>query len=63
MIVPYRAGQKVSWTATRLESETAVGAEITIGNEQLRVVAFRKNGVTGRAVLNGMDVTGPVIIK
>jgi len=63
VLVPYRAGKLISWEAKRLESETAIGVEVTMGDGKPQVVAFRKHGVTGPAVLNGLDVKGPVALK
>ena len=63
VIVPYRAGQKATCEAKRLESATAIGVEMTIDNNKPQIVAFRKNGITGPAVLNGLDVNGSMILK
>lgn len=63
VIVPYRAGQRAGWEAKRMESETAVGVEITFENDNPRIVAFRRSGVGGSAALNGLNIKGPVVLK
>ncbi|MDZ4198096.1 MAG: DUF4962 domain-containing protein [Kiritimatiellia bacterium] len=50
VIVPYRAGEAPQIRARRIESDTAVGAEIEIGGK-IRRAAFRKPGVKGEARL------------
>jgi hypothetical protein len=62
VIVPHRAGQRVEWTAERLESDTAIGARVRRGEKTL-LVAFRKEGVTGKASLAGMTFEGAVMVK
>lgn len=63
VIVPYRAGRQVAWEAKRLESGTAVGVELSLNKGKPQVVAFRKQGITGSAILNGLDFAGPVALK
>jgi hypothetical protein len=62
VIVPYRAGQKTEWTAERLESDTALGARVQRGGKTV-IIAFRKEGVTGKATLAGVTFEGAVVVK
>ncbi|HVK02726.1 MAG TPA: DUF4962 domain-containing protein, partial [Armatimonadaceae bacterium] len=62
VIAPYRAGKRTPWTAERLESPTAVGARLVRDGKTV-TVAFRKDGVTGRASLAGLSFDGPVSVR
>ncbi len=62
VIAPHRAGQSVEWTAERLESDTAVGAQVRRGGKTV-LVAFRKEGVPGAASLAGLTFEGAVAVR
>jgi hypothetical protein len=62
VIVPYRAGKRVDWTARRIEEESAVGVRLERGGEAA-LVGFRKEGVTGPAEIEGEAFEGPVLVK
>ncbi|MBI5396271.1 MAG: DUF4962 domain-containing protein [Verrucomicrobia bacterium] len=52
VIMPYRAGQKVAWTAERLATPASVGARIMLGGKTI-VVNFPKSGLTAPTVTVG----------
>ena len=52
VIIPHRAGPRADWTARRAESETALGVAVRRGGRET-LVAFRKEGVTGAATMEG----------
>ncbi|MBI3328362.1 MAG: DUF4962 domain-containing protein [Nitrospinae bacterium] len=62
LIVPYRMGQRVEWSAERLESDTAIGARVERGGQAV-VVAFRKGGVEGAASLAGWTFEGSIVVR
>ncbi len=61
IIVPHRHGQSPTLTATRLESDSALGALVTL-NDRSSIVAFRKPGTTGPASLENHSWTGPFLL-
>ncbi len=54
VILPYRNGQAPEVSCERVESATAIGARIKV-NGKSRLVAFRKEGVDGKATLDGVE--------
>jgi hypothetical protein len=60
-ILPYRAGKRESWTATRIESETAVGVRIETAGKKTRML-FRKQGARGPASADGVAFEGPAAV-
>jgi hypothetical protein len=62
VVVPYRAGERVEWTAEREESDTAVGLRFTRDGEE-RLVAIRKAGAGDTAELGGWQFTGPTGLR
>ncbi len=62
VIVPYRAGSRVDWTAEREESASAIGVRLTRNGEETRV-GFRKTGEAATAQLDGWEFTGPAAVR
>jgi hypothetical protein len=62
VLLPYRAGQRAEWTTERLESNTALGARLQSKGKNI-LVGFRKNGVTGKASLGGVEFEENVLIR
>jgi hypothetical protein len=62
LIVPYRAGKREAWTATRVESFSAVGVRIERGGKAT-TMAIRKEGVDGPASVDGVVFTVPAIVS
>ena len=62
VLVPHRAGKQVAWTAERVESDTALGARVTLGGKTT-LVGFRKSGVTGTTRLGEASWNGPAIAQ
>lgn len=62
VLAPYRTGQRVEWTAERIESPTAVGARIRRSGDTI-TVAFRKPGATGAASVDGLIFNDPFAVR
>ncbi len=62
VIVPYRAGRREGWTATRLETDSAVGLRLERAGKTTRL-AFRKEGARAAASLDGATFEGPVFLR
>jgi hypothetical protein len=62
VIVPYRAGKRVPWTAARIESETALGVRLERAGKTTRLL-FRKDGARGPASADGVPFDGPAVAR
>lgn len=62
VIVPYRKGARTEWKAERLESSSAIGIRFQRNGKSI-TVAFRKEGITGDAVLGGTRFTGRFAVR
>jgi hypothetical protein len=62
VLVPYRAGREMDWTAERLESATALGVRLVRGGTT-RLVAFRKEGASGEAALAELRFNSGVTVR
>ena len=63
VIVPHRAGKAMDWSATRLESDTAIGARVRCGGGKSVLVAFRKAGTAAEGRLQGVAFSGAVLVQ
>ncbi len=62
VLVPWRDGKETPFTATRVESATALGVKVE-RDGKTTLVAFRKPGVTGPAELAGLKFDAPFAVK
>ena len=60
-ILPYRAGKREGWTATRVETQTAVGVRIERAGQKTRML-FRKQGARGPASADAVSFDGPAAV-
>ena len=62
VISPYRSGQETAWSATRLESATAVGVRIEAGDKTV-CVGFRKGDSASARLLEDWVLEKPVAAR
>ncbi len=62
VLLPYRGQNAPDWDARRIESPDAIGVRVVIDGRPV-AVAFRREGVTGKASWDGLSFDGPVLVK
>lgn len=61
VLVPARAGREGPMVTERVETPTALGVRVRLG-DTVRTVAVRRHGVAGGVVLEGRDFDGPFAV-
>lgn len=62
VLFPYRIGNRPVCKTERIETETAIGAKVGLNGSNI-LVAFKKSGITGKAIIENASFEENVFVK